>query len=147
MNFHHRLAVLAAAVACAAVLGCGGKPTGDLSGSVTYKGKSVVSGTVTVYDSENKAYQGGIDQGKYTVKNIPEGSVQIIVLSPDPNTSEGSREEKGRKGREARPNEEPQGPKISGWFPIPRKYGETSSSPLKTTIKAGANPYDLELKD
>jgi hypothetical protein len=136
-------------VACLVILGCGGKPTGDLSGSVTYKGKSVVHGTVTVYDTEGKPYQGGIDQGKYTVKNVPEGAVHIIVMSPDPGpagTGAETPDGRGRPGREKR-DVGPVGGQITGWFPLPKKYEDPNNTPFKTTVKAGMNPYDLELKD
>jgi hypothetical protein len=126
--------------------GCGGKPTGDLSGKVTYKSKPVVVGTVTVYDAEKKVYQGGIDQGVYTVKNVPEGAVQIIVMSPNPGGDQTTAEDPRRPKRDARPGEEKAAP-VAGWMALPKKYEDAGTSPFKTTVKAGPNPFDLELKD
>lgn len=148
MTHSFRPTAFVALVAFTVLTGCGGgKPTGDLSGKVTYKGKPVVLGTVTVYDSEKKAYQGGIDQGSYTVKNVPEGSVEIIVMSPNPGgTADAIAEDPRRPKRDTRPGEEKAAP-VVGWMALPKKYEDTKTSPLKTTVKAGPNPFDLELKD
>lgn len=141
-----RLAALLVLAATLFTVGCGGKPVGHLAGKVTYKGKPVVAGTVTVYDAEKKAYQGGIDQGNYTVKNIPEGPVQLVVISPNPGGAQAAGEDPRRPKRDPRPGEE-QAPPIVGWMALPKKYEETSSSPLKTTVVAGTTTFDLELKD
>jgi hypothetical protein len=161
MNLKYRFAFCLAFVAALIVAGCS-KPTGELSGSVTYKNKSVVTGTVTVTDANKKVYQGTIDQGQYSIKGIPVGPVTMIVTSPDPNASAPPPMPTGGAGPAGTPGGVGNtGPRtggretkgltpatpIAGWFAIPKKYEEPSTSNLKTDIKVGPNTYDIKLDD
>jgi hypothetical protein len=138
---------IALGLAFLGTVGCGSKQTGDLSGTIKYKGKDVVTGTVTVYDADKKAYQGSIDQGKYSVKGIPQGVVTVVVVSADPGPAKGEKlPGKDRPGREKRPTPEDQVP-ITGWFALPKKYEDPATSPLKTTIGPGSNSFDISLTD
>lgn len=132
--------------------GCGsGVAKGDLAGAVTYKGKAVKVGTVTAYDDKDMPYQGTITEGKYEIKGIPEGTVKLIVLSPDPNISGRDVIEagRGRPKREARPEDpaEQPAPKVVGWFKLPKKYETKESSGLTASIRGKTNTQDLTLTD
>ena len=148
------LGLAAVAVVLPFLVGCGDKPTGTLSGAVSYKGKPVVSGTVTVYDAQTRAYQGTIADGRYQVANVPEGAVTIIVVSKNPAqtaTRPGPADVPGKGGGKDDPKGGGGGPAMTppptGWFALPKNYEDASTSPLKTTVKAGENPYDLTLID
>src|SRR5262245_32918211 len=87
MNFSRSLRLAAIGLALLALVAGCGKRKGQISGTVKYKGKNVVVGTVTVYDEEERPFQSMIDQGRYYVSGIPEGPIKIIVISEDPNKS------------------------------------------------------------
>lgn len=160
MKLIHRLACGAAFFGAVLVVGCS-KPTGDLTGTVQYKGKSVVTGTVTAFDADKKPYQGAIEQGQYTIKGIPVGSVSLIVVSLNPAAGQpgppaggpgpagtpgapgGGGDRGGGRGAPRGSQQEP----IPGWFAIPSKYEKVETSDLKTEIKAGPNTFNIELKD
>jgi len=56
-----------------------------VSGKVTYDGKPVVWGSVTLVDAAGEFHQGtiGLD-GTYKIDNVPVGPVKIGVVSPKP---------------------------------------------------------------
>lgn len=147
MNPLAQLALFVLLVSSPFFTGCGSSP-GELAGSVTYKGKAVVAGTVTAYDSEQNAYQGVIEQGRYSIQGIPPGTIQLVVLSPNPKgppapkLPAGVKQHKG--GREPR---EPSADEaqVVGWVPLPKKYEDLATSPLKTDVKAGPNTFDIEV--
>lgn len=134
-----------------ALVGCSGGAKGSLSGTVQYKGKPVVGATVTVYDADKKPFQASVIDGRYSINGITAGPIEIIVTSPNPNETAGRKDPEGsRSGR--RPNTEAKAPEtpaapVAGWFPIPSKYADTKSTPLKFTLKAGHNDYDINLAD
>jgi hypothetical protein len=62
--------------------GCGGG-VADVSGTVSYNGNPVKSGTVTVRASDGTVYSGTIENGNYVVVGIPSGEVKFTVVSPE----------------------------------------------------------------
>jgi hypothetical protein len=121
------------------VVGCGG--TGDVSGKVTYKGKSLVFGTVQFEASDKTLKQGNIEKdGSYSIQGVPVGEAKVAVNSPNPKS--GDFQPLQREGRPAPPPR----PEIPGWFPIPADYQDLSKPRLTYTIKSGQNPIDIELK-
>lgn len=151
------IARLAAAVSLASftVLAAGcGPGTGTVTGKVTYKSKSVVTGTVTAIPTDGIARPGQIGpDGSYSIPAVPNGEVTFLVASPNPNT--GPRESvAGRKkgggdsdlagsapgGREPAPAL-PKG----AWMPLPEDYSNPAKSELKKTVK-GNTVIDLDLK-
>lgn len=149
--------------------GCGGKA--NPKGKVTYQGKPVVWGSVTLVDSTGMYHQGEIDlQGNYSIDGVPTGPVKIGVHSPKPEDP-GGRGGKGGKGapiggvagkgaadiedpREkffasqgGKKNVEPEKPRppAGAWFPIPEKFSDPQTSGLTGDVKSGT-PLDIDLK-
>src|SRR5262245_15108237 len=91
----------------AAGVGCGAG-RGDLAGTVSYEGKPLRSGSVSVLGSDGLT-KGALIQsdGTYRVQDIAGGPAKVAVLSPDPAKSQ----PRPRK-KEAAP------PKVdrTGWF-------------------------------
>lgn len=141
-----RIRSLLALVAVSLVLtvGCAGKA--DVTGNVTYKGKPVVWGTVTLLDSSGAAHQGQIDlSGNFAIPAVPSGPVKIGVHSTNPDTgrpsqprdvsgrgtvgSRGGADDPRAKFTPAPTTEQPR-PEPGKWFPLP----DTASDPMTSNI-------------
>jgi hypothetical protein len=118
-------------------LGCGAA-RGDLAGKVTYKGKALRFGSVSVVGGDGIPITDSIrEDGTYLVRDIPVGAIKIAVTSRDPAVSQ----PKARKKGEVLPKGD-----RTGWFAIPEKYGDFEKSALTFTLSRGANARDIELK-
>ncbi len=130
---------LAAALLLLAAAGCGGR--GDVTGTVTYKGKPLVWGTVQFEGSDNLIRQANIQSdGTYAVQGVAPGEAKVAVSSINPKSSDFQ----GRQA-EGRPPPKPR-PEVKGWFPIPEKYDAPYKSGLVYTIKSGPNTINIELQ-
>jgi len=136
--------------------GCGGGST-KVTGSVTYQGKPVVWGSVTLMDERGQYHQGpiGLD-GTYSIDGVPAGRVKIGVFSPkpdDPPPAEAAKtgpKKMGTPGPEdprakfkQTPNNVPR-PSPGQWFPIPERYGDPTSSDLSGEVRSG-QPLDINI--
>jgi hypothetical protein len=119
--------LLAAALA---VGGCGGARTASVAGKVSYKGKAVTSGTVTVRALDGKAGDMGVIQtdGSFVITKAPVGPVKVAVDNPVPPGLT-------RGGLEAPPGMSPNDPEIKAsrelarnFVPIPARYGNPDQS-------------------
>ncbi|HYH68895.1 MAG TPA: hypothetical protein VD866_29650 [Urbifossiella sp.] len=139
-----RRAGLLGAVALLAA-GCGG--AGDVTGTVTYQGKPVVTGSVTFYGPDKTPYLGAIDEkGNYKVVGVPSGARQVTVASPDPLPPPGA-----KSGKPSNPNlpegtPEPKGTRPEGWRAIPTNYADPNASKLTFEVRGGANTIDIPLE-
>lgn len=128
--------VLAGLVAAA---GCSRRETGNVSGKVTYKGKSLASGSVIFTTPDAPAVPANINpDGTYTCKDVLEGQAVVAVISP--NDASEARETAAQK-----PGIQMEAAKFDPkkWFPIPAKYGQ--NSPLTFQVKPGDNTFDIDL--
>jgi hypothetical protein len=146
MTRHCRTLVLFAALGLA---GCDGGTT-DVSGTVKYKGKPVVYGTVVVLGADGQPKAGEIrPDGTFRVGGVRRGPARVAVSSPPPPGSEPPRKPKaGRDADDDKPIPEvpPAPPEvIKNWFPIPDKYGDPAKSELTAEVESG-RPLDLDLK-
>ncbi len=137
----------------ALVSGCG-PATGDLTGKVTYKDRTVICGTVTVVGTDGIPRQGNIEpDGNYVVTGVPAGPVKIGVVSPDPAPqplpSDLSPEEL-EKLRNAPGLGETvaAGPPLDRrkWEPLPKHYANPNESGLTHTVQKGPNHHDIRLQ-
>jgi hypothetical protein len=144
-SFFRRLPVLAIGILVAAS-GCTSRS--PVSGQVTYKGKPVVWGTVTVIASDNIQYATQIKpDGTYTIPNVPTGPARFAVSSPNPDgtarggpaAANGGAGDRGAPGEGGPPN-----PPAGAWFPLPEKYNDAAKSGLTGTVGSGAVDLNLD---
>lgn len=131
--------------------GCGAG-TGDLTGTVSHKGKTVVSGSVTAVGADGLPRGAPIGpDGTYTLLGLPAGEVKLTVSSPNPATlgQGGGRggTERGKDGRQA-PSEAGSAVNseiVKKWFPIPESYGDIARTTLRATVKRGPTTHNIEM--
>lgn len=118
------------------VAGCGGggpakKPVGKVEGTVTFEGKPVEAGSVSL---ELKGGGGGAlatigAGGKFTIAEVPVGTYVVTVLPV-----------------ELTPDDMADGKKAPPSDNIPEKYRSGQTSDLSTEIKEGANTVNVDMK-
>jgi hypothetical protein len=129
-----------------ALVGCG-SPTGNVSGTVKYKGTALDHGTVSfVAQPAGTVHSGEIKpDGTYEVKGIPYGPAIITVMQL-PNDALSPTELRKKQILEGKkPNEFiiPDNKSI-----LPEKYLKADEdNPLVFEIKANQASFDLELED
>ena len=65
--------------------GCGGRPMGDISGTVTFRGERLALGTITFINADGSVAQGNVEDGLYHIAKVPVGAVTIAVFAhPSP---------------------------------------------------------------
>jgi hypothetical protein len=133
------------ALFAAALAGCGGGKA-DVSGKVSYKGKLLTSGTVSMIGPDGIVRQGTIGgDGTYAVTGVAAGKVQIGVLSLNPaGDGRGGRRPGGGNRVAAAPSAS--SPDNASWFAIPGKYQEPTTSGLSAVFASGSNQYDIQLE-
>jgi len=149
------------------VVGCGPAKT-KVKGKVTYQGKPVVWGSVTLMDQQGQYFSGEIDPaGTYEIPDVPTGPVKVGVYSPNPEATDkaGAKGGKGAAGAksgdpndprekfmaqqqannppEAAPNKPK--PPPGKWFPIPDKFTDPTQSGLTGEVRKGAD-LDVDIK-
>jgi hypothetical protein len=124
--------------------GCGGGRA-NVAGKVSYKGKLLATGTVSMVGPDGIVRQGAINvDGTYTVTGLAAGNVQIGVLSPRPVGDVRTGQRGGRGNRLAPPVDG--APDTSGWFAIPSTYQEPTTSGLSAVLASGSNQHDIKLE-
>ncbi len=138
------IAILALAGIGCAFAGCGVKEiripeTGaDLSGTVTYNGEKVPVALVIVQGAGASATGNIGDDGRFSIKNVPIGEVNIGV-----NTEAGKGELRGKMMARAQTKQKVEMPKV---IDVPSKFFSPATSGIKTTINKGSNKYDVVIK-
>lgn len=126
------------------VVGCGGG--GPIKGKVTYQGKPVVWGSITLIGSDGVPYESMLEtDGSFTVKGMPPGTAKVGVVSSNP-------ENQGRPAavKDERPVQQeaaPDRPKPAKgtWFPLPDKFGDPLTSGVTATVASGQS-LTIDLK-
>lgn len=139
---------LCLALGLTSLSGCG-KSTTRVNGKVTYRGKPVVVGNVTIIASDNMSHAGLIQPGgDFTIENVPPGPCRIGVTSNNPTSQNGrksARVQSAGKGVEVKFTPPKEGDTTSaGWFEIPQKYSDPVNSGLTGEIVAGT-PLNIDL--
>jgi hypothetical protein len=125
------------------VSGCGpgGPARTTVAGKVNYKGQAVPTGTVA-FVSGSTVTTGNIQNGQYSIPNVPVGENQISVTTP-PAPSAGQQMQMKQKV-EGKSLTTEQVKSIT----IPAKYARPESSGLTYTATSEKNQtYDIELVD
>ena len=131
-RFFLRRGVCTAAWLAFALAGCGGDPTGTVSGTVTYKGKPLPTGTVAFIAKDKPPITGAIESsGRYSVARVPVGPVTIAVSTP-PAWPKGARSTTSMPMLET--------------VAIPAKYNTPEQSGLTYTVTPGSQEHPIELK-
>jgi hypothetical protein len=135
-----RAAHVSAATCLAVVLvGCSSsssdRPTGEVSGKVTFKGKAVTEGTVTFLNpTEGGSAEAKIElDGGYSIPTLAVGEY-VVVVTPL------------MELKDTDPGKSPPAPVEKPAPNIPMKYRQQGSTPLKTTVKGGKNEFNIEMK-
>jgi hypothetical protein len=149
--------VVAAALAFA-LCGCGGG-IGNLSGKVTYKGKTVASGTVVCIGADGIARYSKIDaDGSYKIFDLPTGEAKLGVNSPNPLReasplpepeklkTAGTNQKPGKRDQENPiPSAPTSDPKL--WFELPASVGDAAKSKISTNVTRGENTFNIDIPD
>lgn len=128
-------------------LSAGCARTVSLEGKVTYKGKPVTFGSVTVLGEDESAYSGVIERdGTYRVDGIQPGKVRVGITSRDP--SKGGRHAAlpgEETNRQSRKSVDARKQAAKEWFPIPKKLENPVASGLELTLDSGRQSHDFGL--
>ncbi len=149
MRFHHlpfsgwhaKAGLLVLFVLAISGCGIGGKPTGTVTGTVTYKNEPVTAGMVTFITADGQSATAPIGaDGSYDASGVPLGSVKVTVTTP----SAGPTAEQAAKN----PLMTKKGfvPKGEKTVSIPKKYSVPATSGLGLTVSEGSQTFDINLK-
>jgi hypothetical protein len=145
-----RLAVLLLTVLM--LSSCASVKRGDVRGKVSYRGRSVIYGSVVLIGSDDMPVTGHINSdGTYAVSGVPVGDVRVAVVSPNPARPQPPDRKRPRTGdpkASPLPKTRPVAPEVDRrkWFRLPKQYELADSSGITTTIYDGDNTFDIELK-
>lgn len=134
------------------ITGCGPAAT-DVTGSVTFEGKTVVFGTVVIIGTDGLPRSGAIQpDGTYRVSGVPLGAAKVAISSPRPpgmkvpNAKPKTGRDEGLDERRPADENATVDPVVAkGWFALPEKYGDPATANL--TLEVTANlVFNFELK-
>jgi hypothetical protein len=115
-------------------IGCGGRKA-TVSGSVSYRGKPLPSGSVTFFDANHQITgTATIADGKYSMSAVPAGPVKIAVSTPPVVVTD----------RRHPPKDVP-GTQSSPVVPIPAHYSNPEQSGLSYEVKSGTQEHPIDL--
>jgi hypothetical protein len=118
------------------------KGQATVSGKVTFEGKVVSSGSVIMAGEDKIPKTGAIDKdGNYSITGVIFGSVNVAVISPDPNRSPFAKLPPGTKK-----GPRPVVAENTEWFAIPAIYGDLRQSEITFTISQKDTIFNIELK-
>lgn len=130
--FQHPVYAAAALALLLAAAGCGGKPTGELAGAVTYRGKPVTNGEVHLLSKGGVGALARLDgDGKFAVPAPLDAGTYAVAVKP-PAAEPGP---PGAAVKKAPP------------LPIPARARDLGTSGLTVEVKPGKNDVAVELKD
>jgi hypothetical protein len=132
-----RLLLMPMAMLTIGAAGCS-PPTGDVSGTVRYKGQTVDGGQVEIIPPNGQPYLSVIKtDGSYLITKVPVGESRVIVMKVPP----------GGSGRAERPAEREDSKTPPRASVLPEKYATVGTTPLVYTVQPGVNKYDIDLVD
>ena len=139
----HRVAPAAlCAIGILFAAGCGAA-TGKVSGTVTIKGAKIKRGLITFMPEAGAkdVYNAAIIDSKYETGEIPAGSAKIMIT---PGQDKPAPVAQQTEGVDTVAPPKASGPSTAA-LEVPEKYQNADTTPLKFTIKGGANQFDADL--
>jgi hypothetical protein len=151
-------------LALAALLGAAGCTSyGEVSGKVTYKGKSLKGGSITFTIPGKGSVAAQIaEDGSYTVAQVPAGEARIAVETKSvgppakapgpmafmrgPPKMTPPKESDLPKDAHAPMSTAPPKADLKRYVPIPDQYGDPEKSGLTFKVTGGAQTHDIDLK-
>ncbi len=138
-----------------AAVGCGAK--GTITGTVTYKGTPIPTGTIMfVPDNGSPSVTTAITDGKYTAEKVAAGPAKIGITSTfvDPH-SISPMQKMMQKGKGGPPPEAPEAARKAfeagaqaskKGIKIPDEFANPDTSKETYTVKGGSQVHDIDLK-
>ena len=142
-------------VSCLFASGCGG--TGDVKGTVSYKGEKLTFGSVTAHASNGSFADSIKEDGTYELKGLGVGEVKFFVYVQDPKAvaatielSNKAKESQGKGGGRVGGLTTGEGASaaaevVAKQNMVPEKYSDMTNPILIYTVKGGANNFDILL--
>lgn len=139
-------------------LGCGSGGNAAIpakvSGTVSYKGQPIKSGSMRFHAEDGSSFQGMIaTDGSYTADGLPVGELVVTVetesVKPDRPAPKGKDAAMRSKMMDTRMQAAPEGTVTaqSLYIKIPDKYNNPKTSPLKVTLTNGRQVHNFDLTD
>jgi hypothetical protein len=127
--------------------GCGTR-NAEFSGQVTYNGKPIFRGSITIEGEDKKVLVAAIgDDGTFSFPSIPAGKYKVGIICPQP-PAEGqpAQDALGKKRRDGG------GLAVDlnaakRWVRIPERYFEPGTSELSVEVTAPVTKKDFPLND
>ncbi|HEV3144615.1 MAG TPA: hypothetical protein VGZ47_12070 [Gemmataceae bacterium] len=147
LAWHCGFAILAMAIVIFA--GCGPSKS-DVKGKVTYNGKPLEKGEVTILSAKGTTHFGAIQpDGSYVVSGVPTGAAKVKVGWIDESAAEFNRQ-LAMKRREIKssgviPNDPSEKPKAS--LASPERFSDFDKSGLTVEVQGKLTEYNIDLKD
>jgi hypothetical protein len=118
------------------------KTGATLEGSVHY-GDELIEFALVIVTSKTTSESANIgDDGKYRITNVPLGEVTVAVNTP---AGKGDFMSKSMPGAYKGPKEKLGKKTALKYTDVPKQYHDPGTTPLKTTIVAGPNTYDIKI--
>jgi hypothetical protein len=131
------------------MLGGCNKATGTVSGHVTYQGKALDHGSVTLFYPEGAGVGGEIQSdGSYLIADAPPGKAKVVVSSVDPKMTEDAKKMLDAIRNNPNPTAAPPPPKLDPkkYHNLPDEYGDVTKSKIEIDVHVGKNELDISLK-
>ena len=128
-------AVIVGLLAAGLVVGCGGSPAGEVSGTVTYDGTPVENGAIAFHPAAGKGPSAGgtVTGGKYAVTNVPAGTAKVRIS--------GVKDAKKKKMYD-----DPKAELVQTSAELlPPKYSDDKATELRYDVTAGTQTKDFTL--
>lgn len=122
-------------LAAGLVVGCGGPPVGEVSGTVTYDGKAIDQGAIEFHpvDGNGPSTGGSITAGKYAVSKVPVGQAKVRITAAKDSV-------KMKMYDDAKEYVQKSGGEL-----LPPKYSDDKGTELRYDVTPGAQTKDFTL--
>lgn len=134
------IACWALAAVLLAAAGCS-RPTGTVSGKVTFEDQPLPAGSVSFVHEDGTTVSGSIQQGNYSIDKVPTGPCTVVVVSLPPPRSMWNPQQKQMVGGDAGSSG-----KLRKGIAIPSRYGDPKQSDLHYEVTSGRQNYPIDLK-